>query len=94
MSPRKRRGPGEKKKPSGFGTLSPERRREIAREGGLAAHAKGVAHEFTSEEAALAGEKGGRSVSRDREHMAKIGRTGGRARKKRQQDEEGDDDTS
>lgn len=82
MSPRKRPEPGQKRKPSGFGLLSEERRREIARRGGLAAHAKGKAHEFTSEEARKAGAKGGRSVSRDREHMADIGRKGGRGRKR------------
>jgi general stress protein YciG len=56
------------------------RQREIARKGGKAAHAQGHAHEFTTEEARKAGQKGGAIVSRDREHMAAIGRAGGRAR--------------
>ena len=49
----------EVKRPRGLQTLSPERRREIAQQGGRAAHAKGTAHKFNSEEARLAGAKGG-----------------------------------
>lgn len=71
-----------KRKAGGFAAMDPARLRKIAREGGLAAHAEGKAHQFTSEEARQAGKKGGRSVSRDREYMAEIGRRGGRARKK------------
>lgn len=63
--------------------MDPERLRKIARVGGLAAHAEGKAHQFTSEEARQAGMKGGRSVSRDREYMAEIGRRGGSARKRK-----------
>lgn len=40
--------------------MSREKRREIARKGGKAAHEKGTAHEFTSEESREAGGKGGR----------------------------------
>jgi len=54
-----------------------EKQREIARRGGRAAHQKGTAHEFTADEARAAGRKGGVSVSRDREHMSRIGRAGG-----------------
>ena len=54
------------------------RQRAIASAGGRAAHAKGTAHEFTSDEAREAGRKGGEAVSRNREHMAAIGRIGGR----------------
>jgi general stress protein YciG len=57
-----------------------ERQREIASKGGRAAHAKGTAHEWTADEARSAGRKGGETVSRDREHMAAIGREGGGAR--------------
>ena len=39
----------------GFASMDPERQREIASEGGKAAHASGNAHEFTSEEAREAG---------------------------------------
>ncbi len=35
---------------------------EIARKGGKAAHSAGTAHEFTSEEARVAGRKGGRAT--------------------------------
>lgn len=63
----------------GFASMDPERQRQIAREGGKAAHIKGTAHEFTSEEARNAGRKGGETVSKDREHMAEIGRKGGRS---------------
>jgi general stress protein YciG len=47
------------KRPRGFAAISPERVREIARKGGTAAHLAGTAHEFTPEEARLAGSKGG-----------------------------------
>jgi uncharacterized protein len=62
----------------GFASMDAEKQREIASKGGRAAHEKGTAHEFTSEEAREAGRKGGEAVSRDREHMAEIGRKGGR----------------
>jgi general stress protein YciG len=39
----------------GFASMDPQRQREIASEGGRAAHEKGTAHEFTSEEAREAG---------------------------------------
>ena len=57
--------------------MSREKQREIARRGGRAAHQKGTAHEFTQQEARDAGRKGGEAVSRDREHMSRIGRAGG-----------------
>jgi len=69
----------------GFASLTAERRREIARQGGQTAHARGVAHEFTIEEAREAGRKGGRTVSKDRQHMATIGRRGGLLSMKRRQ---------
>jgi hypothetical protein len=43
----------------GLASMAPERRREIAALGGKAAHAKGVAHQYTSAEARIAGRKGG-----------------------------------
>jgi general stress protein YciG len=55
------------------------RQREIASKGGRAAHQKGTAHEWTSDEARVAGRKG-EVVSRDRAHMAAIGREGGESR--------------
>jgi general stress protein YciG len=63
--------------------MSPAKQQEIASKGGIAAHAKGTAHEFTSEEARAAGRKGGRKVSTDKEHMRALGRLGGRARARR-----------
>lgn len=64
----------------GFAAMSEAQQREIASKGGQAAHQKGTAHEFDSEEARRAGQKGGEAVSRDREHMAEIGRKGGENR--------------
>ena len=69
----------DKKARRGFASMDEEKQREIASKGGRAAHEKGTAHEFSSEEAREAGRKGGESVSRDREHMAEIGRRGGQA---------------
>ncbi len=64
----------------GFASMDRSKQREIASKGGRAAHAKGTAHEFDSGEAREAGRKGGVAVSRNREHMAAIGRRGGEAR--------------
>jgi hypothetical protein len=43
----------------GFESMDPEKQREIARKGGRAAHEKGTAHEWTTDEARTAGRKGG-----------------------------------
>lgn len=43
----------------GFAALPPHLRKKMAALGGRAAHAKGVGHEWTSQEAAEAGRKGG-----------------------------------
>jgi len=64
----------------GFASMDSAKQREIASKGGKAAHAKGTAHEFTSDEARVAGRKGGEAVSRDRAHMSAIGREGGHSR--------------
>jgi hypothetical protein len=64
----------------GFASMDLSKQREIASKGGKAAHAQGRAHEFTADEARNAGRKGGEVVSRDRSHMAAIGRAGGQAR--------------
>ena len=69
----------------GFASMNSERQREIARKGGKAAHEKGTAHEFTSDEARAAGRKGGERVSADRTHMSRIGRLGGRSSAGRRQ---------
>jgi hypothetical protein len=56
----------------GFAALSPERRKEIASMGGKASHAKGTGHEWTPEEARLAGRVGG-TVSAITKRLAKEG---------------------
>jgi general stress protein YciG len=61
----------------GFASMDAERQRSIASKGGRAAHMAGKAHEFTSEEARIAGSRGGVVVSSDREHMSIIGSKGG-----------------
>jgi general stress protein YciG len=63
----------------GFASMDAARQKEIASRGGKAAHEKGTAHEWSSEEARMAGRKGGEAVSRDRNHMSSIGRMGGQA---------------
>jgi general stress protein YciG len=67
----------------GFAAMDKTRQKEIASAGGRAAHERGNAHEFTSEEARQAGRKGGQAVSQNRQHMAAIGRKGGVARGQR-----------
>lgn len=53
--------------PRGFAAMPPEKRSELSRRGGRAAHAAGTAHKFTSEEARLAGSKGGQATALKRE---------------------------
>ncbi len=48
----------------GFASMDPAKQRQIASKGGRMAHAKGVAHEWTAEEARKAGQKGGASSHR------------------------------
>jgi len=48
----------------GFASMDEDKQREIASKGGRAAHQKGTAHEFTSEEAQEAGRKGGQARQR------------------------------
>ena len=74
---------GSRKSARGFASMDQAKQKEIASKGGRAAHAKGTAHEFDSGEARAAGRKGGMAVSRNREHMAAIGRRGGEARGQR-----------
>lgn len=69
----------------GFASMDAARQREIASKGGRAAHEKGTAHEFTSEEARAAGRKGGQAAhSRGTAHRftseeaREAGRKGGR----------------
>src|SRR5688500_18549396 len=76
-------GSNGRKSARGFASMDQSKQKEIASKGGRAAHAKGTAHEFDSSEARAAGRKGGMAVSRNREHMAAIGRRGGEARGQR-----------
>ena len=46
----------------GFGSMGETKQRQIASKGGQAAHAKGSAHEFSTEEAREAGSKGGKAA--------------------------------
>ncbi len=54
-------GSSEERRPRrrGFAAMDRDRVREIASKGGKAAHAAGTAHQFSSEEARVAGRKGG-----------------------------------
>ena len=54
------------KEDRGFASMDRQKQREIASKGGKAAHAKGTAHEWTSEEAREAGRKGGMASHRRR----------------------------
>lgn len=45
----------------GFASMDEKKQREIASKGGKAAHSKGTAHEWSSEEAREAGRKGGKA---------------------------------
>jgi general stress protein YciG len=54
------------KKRRGFAAMDRSAVRAIARKGGVAAHARGTAHEFTPEEARDAGRKGGTAPHRTR----------------------------
>jgi uncharacterized protein len=54
------------KGPRGFARLDRSRLTEISRRGGKAAHLAGTAHEFTSDEARIAGRKGGSAPHENR----------------------------
>jgi uncharacterized protein len=57
------------KRARGFATMDRKLVSEIARKGGKAAHSAGTAHEFTSDEARVAGRKGGRATHAKRRKM-------------------------
>jgi hypothetical protein len=54
--------PAKPRRPRGFAAMDRKLVSEIARKGGKAAHSAGTAHEFTTEEARIAGRKGGRAT--------------------------------
>ena len=45
----------------GFAAMNDDTQRKIASKGGKEAHRRGTAHVFTSEEARIAGQKGGKA---------------------------------
>ena len=61
------------KEDRGFASMDRAKQREIASKGGKAAHQKGTAHEWTSEEAREAGRKGGMASHRRRKEMSEGG---------------------
>jgi uncharacterized protein len=58
------------KQDRGFASMDPTKQREIASKGGKAAHLKGTAHKWSSEEAREAGRKGG--MASQRKHQQEI----------------------
>ena len=58
------------KEDRGFASMDRTKQREIASKGGKAAHLKGTAHEWSSEEAREAGRKGG--MASHRTHQQRI----------------------
>ena len=64
------------KEDRGFASMDRAKQREIASKGGKAAHQKGTAHEWTSEEAREAGRKGGMASHRRRKEMMDQGGSG------------------
>jgi uncharacterized protein len=57
------------KEDRGFASMDRAKQREIASKGGKAAHQKGTAHEWTSEEAREAGRKGGMASHRRKQQQ-------------------------
>lgn len=66
----------------GFAAMDEDKQREIASKGGKAAHEKGTAHEFSSQQAAEAGSKGAHARAlptnflpgRQQQRAARVGR--------------------
>ena len=58
----------------GFASMERNKQREIASKGGKAAHQKGTAHEWTSEEAREAGRKGGMASHRRKQEQQQAAR--------------------
>ncbi len=55
-------GETKPRRPRGFAAMDPKLVSELAKRGGKAAHRAGTAHQFTSEEARVAGRKGGQAT--------------------------------
>lgn len=58
------------KEDRGFASMDRNKQRDIASKGGKAAHQKGTAHEWTSEEAREAGRKGGMASHRRKQQQS------------------------
>ena len=65
------------KEDRGFASMDRSKQREIASKGGKAAHQKGTAHEWTSEEAREAGRKGGMASHRRKQQQQPTDESGG-----------------
>ncbi len=63
------------RRPRGFAAMDPKLVSELATRGGKAAHRAGTAHEFTSEEARIAGRKG--ALATHAKRRAKAAAAGG-----------------
>lgn len=72
------RGEKTENRGRGFASMDRTRQREISSQGGKAAHQKGTAHEFNSNEAREAGRKGG-MVSGGRRRSREAANTNGAA---------------
>jgi uncharacterized protein len=66
-------GQAQPRRGRGFAGMDAERQRQISAEGGRAAHRKGTAHEFDSEEAREAGRKGGQASGGSRRRRVAAG---------------------
>ena len=83
----------------GFAGMDPERQRQISSQGGKAAHQKGTAHEFDSNEAREAGRKGGmvsggRRRAREQAQQSRPGREVEREQGERESETEEGTNTS
>src|ERR1044071_6741644 len=65
------------KEDRGFASMDRSKQRDIASKGGKAAHQKGTAHEWTSEEAREAGRKGGMAGHRRKQEQQQTPDIGG-----------------
>ena len=72
----------------GFASMDPEQQREIAAEGGRAAHEKGTAHEFTSEEARRAGSMSHKNDGRNSQSSSSGSASRGGSKASNQEDDE------
>ncbi len=60
------------RKPRGFAAMDPKLVSELAKRGGKAAHRAGTAHQFTSDEARVAGRKGGMATHAKRREVTTL----------------------